>query len=230
MAGTRNKHARVTGNPGRPPQQTSHQVSHAELQSLPNLGLSRHGEEAQRAGTTHHLPEQLHSTKNVSSETENAHAHHSQVLTWLGTIGHDSFPFLTLPRILHRAPGTEVPGKEKGTTGSPCSPATWYPMISPLQEGSAIHLRDSLSGSSHSFSSLSGTGSTEDGSHRRPVTICSPQRLHVPQKQKQQQGGEEGELWRGRALFQGHGQTLRQSPTGFELPLIPAPPVQRADG
>lgn len=73
----------------------------------------------------------------------------------------------SLPGCLHRAAGREVPGKVGGTTGSLWSPGTWYPMISPLQEGSAFHLRDPVLGSSHSFSGLSGTGSTGGRGHSR---------------------------------------------------------------
>lgn len=32
--------------------------------------------------------------------------------------------------------------KVRGTMGIAWTPGTWYPMISPLQEGSGFHLRD----------------------------------------------------------------------------------------
>lgn len=61
-------------------------------------------------------------------------------------------------------------------------------MISPLQEGSAVHLRDPVLRSSHSFSSLSGTGSTGEQDHAR---VCPSPGLLVPLQQ--QWCGEEGE-------------------------------------
>lgn len=79
MAETGNIKTRGTGNPGRSPQQTRHQVLHTEPQSLPSPG-----KEDQIGGSAHHLSVQIHSTENVEDETENAHAHHSEILSWTG--------------------------------------------------------------------------------------------------------------------------------------------------
>lgn len=115
-----------------------------------------------------------------------------------------------------------APGKVKGTRGTPWTPGTWYPMIFPLQEGSAFHVRDPVLESTSSFSGLSGTGSTGEEDHSWIAITCPPQRLLVPLQPKW--CGEEGE-----DPAVGPCTPPSPDPHRLQAALIPGPSQQGAD-